>query len=143
MTVIDLASKKAEKEAPLKIWVCNCGCSSWALRSDGQVQCCNCESVSDRHPGGWYPDNDADDYEGVPPVSNTQGNGDIGFARARMTRVVKQDDIVAVAAVREDGSVSTWNMCEGEAQREWLSRRLDQIRDLWLAPDKINEGDNA
>lgn len=143
MTVIDLASKKAEKEAPLKIWICNCGCSSWALRSDGHVQCCNCESISDHRPGGWYPDSSADDYEGVLPFSNTLGNGDISFARARMARVVQQDGVMAAACVREDGSVSTWNMCEGEAQLEWLGRRLDQIRALWLAPDKINEGENA
>jgi len=119
MSVVNFPSQKPQ------IWICDCGCSSFTLRADGEAECCNCELVADGVGGGWMErirNGPSRDPEADPPYADVQGNGSEEFARRRLQRLASQDDVVALAVVKEDGRVSSWSVAETDEQIAWTQR---------------------
>lgn len=128
--IVDFRPKAEVKpvEAP-HIWVCQCGCSTFELLSDGTVRCPVCESVTESPDGGWYnPDNKAR-WEGedgdIGPVRDISSNGSVEFAQMQLCSYAKDKDAAAVIVFKEGGSVSVWSKVETQEQREWFKDKLD------------------
>ena len=112
-----------------RIWVCDCGCSTFEIYEDGAATCANCgDAVSE--DGGWHRQAGDGEWTGGEPVSTVQGNGVVGFASRRLARLAQDDDCALIAIAKTDGSVSVWADAETQDGRLWCVDRLKQISDL-------------
>lgn len=118
--VIPLKSKKEPK-----IWVCQCGCSTFELLSTGEVRCPVCLVVSDAPDGGWAPDHEAADWEGDAPIRDISGNGSVDFARHMLVNHAKDPEACAIVVFKLSGSTHVWSMTETQEQLEWFRQKLD------------------
>ncbi|WP_299830641.1 hypothetical protein [uncultured Roseobacter sp.] len=111
-----------------QVWVCLCGCSSFALRSDGGTECQNCGEQD--NDGGWHIPKGGQ-WEGDEPVADIQGNGSVEFAMARVKRLAADDDVALVAIAKEDGRLHLWGGAETPEQEEWVKQKLIELCELW------------
>lgn len=115
----------------VRIWVCDCGCSTFRVREDGEIECaaCNVVSASDI-PGAWFDarkgaaDRDGETTEIV------QGNGSVEFVRARLKRLAASDDAALIAVALRDGRVSLWAGAETDDEVKWSKERLEQCIEM-------------
>lgn len=121
MSVVDFP--KPER----RIWVCNCGCSSWELLDGGTLACALCGNETEQRAGGWISA-DAPLWTGDEPVRNISGNSSEEFARKLITRRTLEPDVVAVVVVREP-TTHVWTKVETVEQREWLDKRLRAVKE--------------
>ena len=111
-----------------RIFVCDCGCSTFALLEDGEAQCANCASMVSGAHGTWFeaiegaPDHPVD---AEPPFQDVQGNGSVEFARARIARMASDDDVKLLVIARESGAVHVWSEAETEEQAKWTEEQLE------------------
>ena len=115
-------------ERPSVIWVCECGCSSFNIREDGEAECCVCSQLADADGQGWYDRTKdghqrSDDLDG--PIEDTSGNGSMEFVRRRVAQLATDETAVLLVVAREDGSVSAWSVAETEDQIDWVSEKLE------------------
>jgi len=134
-TVVDFRPKAKESpKAEPHIWVCQCGCSTFELLSDGTVRCPVCESVTESPDGGWYNPDNATRWEGedgdIGPIQNVCSNGSIEFAQMQVVSYAKEKDNAAVIVFKDDGTVSVWSKVETQEQREWFKDKLDVVYGL-------------
>lgn len=112
-----------------RIWVCDCGCSTFELFDDGTATCANCgDEVSEA--GGWHKRAGDGEWVGGDPVSTVQGNGSVAFARRRLARLAQEDDAALIAIAKLDGTVSVWAGAETPEGRLWSIDKLKQIMAL-------------
>lgn len=116
-----------------RIWVCACGCSTFNLMSDGAAICANCEwDVMDANdPAGWVRLPAEAEYAGErSPYEDVQGNGSVDFARARIGRLAKDDDVELVVLARTDGTVHAWGTMDTVERLDWARERLVEAAKL-------------
>lgn len=121
------------KPADPLIWVCRCGCQSWRLQSDGQIECCNCLNISCDHHGDWITHLP----EPVPTDQTTAGTlivkamGNAGFARNGVVRTIEQlhkDDKISLLSVYDtDGYGKHWTNIETQEDKDFCLRKLHEL----------------
>ncbi len=127
--VVDLAERR---EPELTLWRCDCGCITHYVRSDGELQCANCdEIVSDN--GFWrLPEGQTREIEsGDGPETSRHDMGDSDAALDAVLRFVNAQAAACVVVLQENGELLTWgNEFKTRARRGWLRRRLDAARKM-------------
>lgn len=113
-----------------KVWICQCGCSTFYLVGDGATECAACDTVVSGDQGGWNPPATDTRWDGPEPFADVQGNGSEEFARRRISTLAQQSDVVALVVVRECGTVHARSSVESEEQISWVERRLSEAADL-------------
>lgn len=111
-----------------KIWVCDCGCSSFELRSNNTACCALCGVESSE--GGWYLPDEGLAWDGNEPVREISGNGVIDFAKKVIGKRMSDPDVVLAVIVKDGGAISTWSSIETEEQRKWAHRQLMRVKDI-------------
>lgn len=122
-------------------WVCDCGCSTFSLLSDGTAQCAACDADHEGHGSGWL-DRSEDRrtaHEEGDTFADVQGNGSIEFARRRLARIAADEDAVLIVVAKKCGRLSVWSVAETEEQAEWAQRKLKQADDL-IARKDLSDG---
>lgn len=112
-----------------RIWICNCGCSTFELRSDQSAACALCQTpVSD--DGGWYTPETGKVWDGDDPVRDVSGNGSADFAKRVVISRANDEGVCLVTVLKEDGTISCWSNLEDKAHREWADRQLARVKDI-------------
>lgn len=112
------------------VWICNCGCSTFELRSDGAAACAACDTPQSVDGAGWSSWSAQSAKAEPETFRDVQGNGSVEFARRRVAQMATDETAAVVVVVRRDGSISTWSEAETAAQSKWCRRRLKQAADL-------------
>ena len=112
------------------IFVCNCGCSSFSLLSDGSTECSACNTLDADQAGAWA-DHSGDKtlHEGDVFV-DVQGNNSVEFARKRIGLLASDDDVALVLVAKDGGSVHAWCKSETEGEMQWMREKLQVGGDL-------------
>ncbi|TNC05553.1 hypothetical protein [Paracoccus marcusii] len=121
-------------------WVCECGCSTFTLLSDGTAQCAGCDADHEALGSGWL-DRSKDRrtlYEEADTFTDVQGNGSTIFARRRIARIAADEDAAMIVVAKEDGRISAWSIAETEDQVAWAHKKLTQAADLIGRKDVSN-----
>ena len=126
---------------PNRVWICQCGCSTFYLVEDGSTECAACDTVVSGEQGGWAPPKTTEEWDGPEPFAAVQGNNSEGFARRRMSNLANEPDAVALVVVREGGTVHAWSSADSEERIAWVERRLSDAGDLIAQRGRSN--DNA
>ena len=113
-----------------RVWVCDCGCSTFLLLSDGTAECAACDAPADVDGSGWSKWTAESRHEEGEAFADIQGNGSVEFARRRVAQMASADDAAALVVIRRDGRISTWSEAETEKQFKWVKRKLKAARDL-------------
>jgi hypothetical protein len=110
-----------------RVWVCQCGCTSFQLEESGDIECCGCGTKSTH---GWWRDRPP---EGGPPPEdrNTYTAARVGtdLALRRVQRRAQEDDVAILAVIKSTGAIHTWADIEtdDEAQTGWAWKRLNDV----------------
>lgn len=113
-------------------WVCECGCSTFTLLSDGTAQCAGCDADHEALGSGWL-DRSKDrrtPHEEADTFTDVQGNGSVEFARRRLARIASDDDAALVVVAKQDGRVSSWAIADTDDEITWAKARLADAADL-------------
>lgn len=117
-----------------RIWVCDCGCSTSIIYENGMTECPNCGGITDDPQGGWFDGYDGKSNEATCESAQmhhvVQGNGSVEFARARITRLARDEDVCAMVVAKEDGSIHTWSEAETTEQAEWAREQFAKAADI-------------
>ena len=134
--VVDFPTRQADRI----IWVCNCGCSTFSLRADGESECAHCGALAgaDVNPGEWrsrLPDPDAP-VRDLKSADNTRINREMGTAKRAIQTILSTDpgELAAIVVLHSDGLTRTWSPCDFETrkQQRWLRARLRDALELLL-----------
>lgn len=112
-----------------RIWVCDCGCSTFELLSTGDTQCASCGEVSSNE-GGWFTPDSDNEWNGETPVRDVKANGCVDFSRRKLVQYAQSSDACTILVVDADGSVHLWTEVSTPEQLEWLRRKFDQAHDI-------------
>lgn len=125
--IVHLAAPK------VRIWICDCGCSTFNLVSDGSAICANCEADHEGAGAGWLDrcESRQTRHAETEVFSDLQGNGSIEFARRRIAHMAAGDDVAMIVIARDCGSISTWSKAETVEQDRWMRRKLKQAGNLF------------
>lgn len=122
MTIVDFPSKPEPA-----YWRCDCGCLTFYVRDDEELECAICEKISSN--GFWkLPEGERrEEQEGDPPSRYRETSDD---AFERTLRFIKPEATYFVAVVLKNGKVTVWEKggFETRAQRGWLRRKLEVVR---------------
>lgn len=106
-----------------RIWICDCGCSTFNLREDGVAVCAGCMKEH-YDQGGWYtPPADAAVFSGEP-YADVQGNGSVEFSHRRVAQLAARKDAVAVVVIRDGGQIHAWHDADTDARKKWVRKHL-------------------
>lgn len=115
---------------PLMVFVCNCGCISFSLMSDGSTECSACGISDEQQDGAWANNSpEKTEYDGEH-FADVQGNNSIKFAKMRIGKLARDSDIALVLVAKDGGSVHAWCKSETPAQMEWMREKLQVGGDL-------------
>lgn len=121
--VVDLPGKAPD----LGYWRCNCGCMTFYLRSDGEPECAQCEGLVVSSDGGWRTPEAAHPTMSPPDeaADTILDLGDPNLALKYVLQRASAQDLAFVALAAKDGKLRTWGNAEGEEQKAWVRRRLN------------------
>lgn len=119
-------------DAEVLVFVCDCGCSTFLLRSDGETQCASCDEISVGDGGGWsdHLEDAGEVADGVTIFKDVQDGGSVDFARASAARRAGGDDRSLIMSAGKDGSVSVWGAVDTIERRDWALRRLQDAIEI-------------
>ena len=109
-----------------RLWVCDCGCSTFEVREDASISCAHCAVISQAELGGWYSPEAKDAAE--PDKVVVAGNGSIDFVRRRLSQTMLDENVVGLVMIKDDGAVSFWNTADTKERVKWFKRRLKQAK---------------
>lgn len=113
-------------DAEPRLWVCDCGCSTFEIREDASICCAHCAVISQTELGGWYsPEAKA---AAEPERFVVAGNGCVDFVRRRLSKTMMDDDVVGLVMIRDEGTVSFWHTADTPERVKWFKRRLKQAK---------------
>lgn len=122
----DVVTLKSEPE--LLIRICNCGCTTWLLRSDRLVECARCHELGKGEE--WIIDPPARHTKEVgdnEAIEHITFNGSADFLLSQAKRDAA--DINAVAVIYNSGRTQVWTCGtpQGDEQRAWRDRKVDDV----------------
>lgn len=128
------------KVVPDTIWVCGCGCCSFALLDGGRTTCSACgNDTAVSAAGGWFvPPSPGLVWGGNTPVTHITGNGSPEFARRRMTRFANEEDVAGIIIIRDSGQLHTWTDVDTNEGVQWLQERMKDAAGL-ITEDAVDE----
>jgi len=118
--VVDLHVREERR----RVFVCDCGCSSFALIEGGSAECQVCAESFD-HGGAWG-DYDAPSHTGPEPYVDITGNNSVEFARRRMATLAQSEDTELLIVARSCGTVHAWSTAMTEDQLNWVNERAQE-----------------
>lgn len=131
--VIQFGKREPAPSQDRVVWRCNCGCLTFFIRADQEVECAQCGVIAE-DCGSWRarsPDEPADEVTGVEAddVTVTDLNSP-AFAIRRVVKKIDHANLSALVVINSDGSLSAWGDAEGAEQSEWLRSRLMAAHNL-------------
>lgn len=125
---------KLHEEKPTRVWVCDCGCSTFSLIEGGTAECAHCGGIldsGDEDVSGWMdlPDREAKVED---PIVDIQGNGSVDFARARVQKLCQDPSVRLLISGNDDGTVVFWSAAASKDQAEWSIELIDAAKSLAL-----------
>ena len=117
---------------PQQIWVCECGCASFDLRSNGTSSCSVCGLVTTGDKGGWFDEiADGPDFPADQEVfRDFNWNGSIEFARHQILQAAADKTARAVVVVWQGERMTCWLDADNLEDQERLSELIDQNKDV-------------
>lgn len=119
-------------EEELGYWLCNCGCQTHYIRTDGEVECANCGVLASGLVGGGYLKVPKGEMLAEKPaeVNHVVILDSAETAIKRVLRRQEADNMRALIVLWADGKISTWGRewMETREQRGWLRRGLECAR---------------
>lgn len=114
------------------ILICDCGCCTYMLQSDGTAVCAACKAPTDQDGAGWLAQaGSAQTRHDIDEVyADVSGNGSVEFARQRVQQIASGDDVALIVVARDDGRTFTWSSANTDERADWAKRRLEQAGDL-------------
>jgi len=113
-----------ERSEPNKpIWHCVCGCYTWKLSSDGNMNCANCEKTSTMEAKHWKRLPKAPKNAPYSESSVHSINVSYGLLKRHFLSNFQETDDMAII-IKKDGSVKTYGVCEAQ-HHNWLVDRLE------------------
>jgi len=112
------------------VWRCGCGCLSFYVGDDRELQCCNCEEIV-KGNGTW---------RSPPDFTGGVNDEEHAFIKVEQAdrsledeifmRSLRAGEFIALVGLRPGGGVS---ICKSESfdtrqQRGWVRRRLEEAR---------------
>ncbi|MGI3168410.1 hypothetical protein ACRARG_04610 [Pseudooceanicola sp. C21-150M6] len=109
-----------------RVWVCNCGCSSFRLFSDGVAECCHCCSPVSGATDGWQSETKDAGVRGnaSPEKTSIEFNSNADFALYHIRKRVSADDVALIIVAAEDSRTSIWAQAQNMAQKKWTEDRI-------------------
>ena len=117
----------AEPISDRVVWRCNCGCLTFFVRADRELECAVCGTVAEgagewrtrepEAPAGAAPDVSPGDVR-VTDLNSPE------LAIRRMVKKIDVENLVSLVVLNADGSLSAWGKAETEAQAQWILDRL-------------------
>ncbi len=124
-----------------KAWICDCGCMTFVVLSDGTFECANCQVISAPDHGGWSDimQGGLSDKDSAEAFMTVHGGDSVEFTKARLKRLASDDDVECIAVIKSTSKVHVWSAAETQEQVEWTHRRLDDAKDVVAPkPDSTN-----
>jgi hypothetical protein len=125
------------RKPELGYWRCDCGCNTYRLRNDGEIECAYCEELTNS-AGEWRLPKSETAPTKAPEQSINIRVVDFNAPNVALKRVLGKIDIEATCAVVVidlDGSFSVWGAPSDfstRARRGWLRRRLEEVRRILI-----------
>lgn len=115
-----------------RIWICDCGCSTFELLSNGTARCAACDADHEGVGSGWLDRSEdrRSPHAEKETFADVQGNGSVEFARRRVAQMASDENAVLLVVAREDGSLSAWSKAERAEQFAWAEEKLKQATAL-------------
>lgn len=112
-------------------WRCNCGCLTFYVRDDGELECAICETVQDSD-GSWRrPPKDAPMDDGEGDDISTKVHADPAFNFRRFVDRAMAQEFNFLIGIKNNGEVSTvGELLKTRAHRGWIRRRLERARQM-------------
>ena len=132
MTVIEFPQQEPE----LGYWLCNCGCQTHYVRTDGEIECAHCGALASGDVGGGWidlppPEKMIEDFSGERHHIVALDGPDAAIRR--MMKRNPAENASAVIVLWDDGMISTWGQPFGTRDRRgWLRRGLESARKALL-----------
>lgn len=124
-----------EEPKPPRVWVCNCGCSTFELLESGETKCALCYTISD-HEGGWYRYPSDQEWAKDSPMRDIRGNDDVAFVKAVMKSRIDDESAALVVVLEKSGRLHTWSAAETKEHADWAIEELQRVGDLVKALSK-------
>lgn len=117
------------------VWHCSCGCRSFHVRADGEVECCACEGIASLPDGGdWrrrLPETPHVVRDAEPGGRVIYDIDQTGAALHRMLAEADPEKSSAVFVIQGNGSVHAWRGQEFAGdQIAWLDARIETARSI-------------
>lgn len=133
MSIVEFPKKLRDTDY---IWVCGCGCSTFKIRGDGELECASCYTNPEPDENsGWF-DRIADDGDrDEEPTQIRTGNDDNGDFGERLIKTdAAKPDVTWIMFGRDNGGVSVWfkHEFDGEEHFNWLDERITVGRNLLM-----------
>ena len=124
-------------EEELGYWLCDCGCQTHYVRTDGEAECAHCGNLaSGAGSGGWLNTPPPECVTDKPvEISHVVVLDSADVAIRRVLKRHQSDNMRALVVLWADGIVSTWgdNVHETRAVRGWVRRGLETARKALVA----------
>lgn len=114
-----------------RIWVCNCGCSTFDLLETGAARCAACGADQSVDGSGWSKWTAESRHNEDEAFRDVRGNGSIEFARRRIANMAQDQDAALLVVVKTNGTIQAWSEAETKEQLAWARRKLSQAADLF------------
>ena len=119
------------KVVPDTLWVCGCGCASFALNGEGDLTCSACKCHIGGDAGGWFvPPLPDTVWEGPSPVNHITSNGSPEFARRRMSTFAGEPDVAGIVIIRKSGAIHAWTDVDTAKGVAWLQERMKDAAEI-------------
>ena len=118
------------------IWVCDCGCSTFNLFSDGMAACSLCQAPVTGAMDGWQSRTESAKAREEPltSMSDYQGNGSPEFALALIRKTASDPDVKLVIVATGDSRTRVWAAADTQPEMEWTKDRITDaigLLDSW------------
>lgn len=113
------------------VWVCNCGCITGVLYSDGEFICANCDTPADASASFM-------DRSESPRIAIERKDAfkivDMNTTQAAFNRIVRNlqtrhDEVVGFFVMYANGQSSNWYSLEGDKQCDWAIAGLEEQKE--------------
>lgn len=133
MSIVEFPKRLRDEDY---IWVCGCGCSTFKIRGDGELECASCyKNPEPDDNSGWFNRIVDDGDREEEPIQIRIGNDDTGDFSERLIKTdAAKPDATWIMFGRDDGSVSAWfkHEFDGEEHFQWLDERITVGRNLLM-----------
>ncbi len=127
--VIDLQERREER---LAFWRCECGCITFYVRSDNELECPHCKALAISN--GFWRVPEGETREETPDDGHENSREefcDPSEGLAAMLRFINQESAACVILLQDNGKLHTWSKgFTTRAGRGWLRERLEEARKM-------------